>query len=199
MTPDDWRTPDDWTLDGLALETEHTLAEWWPTPWALPPNLRLAMGLRSHALALHGSLRAVVDAVLSVHRPDRDDDSAACVECSDDTMRSWPCATVNALDVALQPPMAPDDAARLLATAVRVIGTPPDEAQQARDALVRVTAERDDMRDAVLAIHRDDGDGHCDRCIEYADNGRRLLLTWPCPTARAVTPPAPAPDQPTGG
>jgi hypothetical protein len=177
---------DDWTLDGLAQETERAAAGWgapYPVPYALPPNLRLAMGLRSHALALHGSLRAVVDAVLSVHRPDRDDDSAACVECSDDTMRSWPCATVNALDVA----------ARLLATAVRVIGTPPDEAQQACDALVRVTAERDDMRDAVLALHRDDGHGECVECgVETDGHG----IPWPCPTAQAVGAQAPAPGSP---
>lgn len=194
-------TADDWTLDGLALETEHALVDWRVPPYAVPPNLRLAMGLRSHALALHGSLRAVVAAVLAVHRPDRDDDSAACVECTDERQVSWPCATVNALDVALQPPMAPDDAARLLATAVRVIGTPVDEAQQARDALVRLTVERDEMRDAVLAIHRprtgdDPGDAQCQGCLDV-DPG--AWAPWPCPTARAVTPPAPAPDQPAGG
>lgn len=201
-------TTDDWTLDGLALETKQTLAGWWapyyPVPYALPPNLRLAMGLRSHALALQGSLRAVVQAVLSVHRPSQEDDpryDPHCVGCweagGEDGAPSWPCPTVDALDAALQPPLAPEQAAALLATAVRVLGPQVDEAQQARDALVRVTAERDEMRDAVravLAIHRarrgddPDEDAQCQGCLDV-DPG--AWAPWPCPTARAVTPVSP--------
>lgn len=34
--------------------------------------------------------------------------------------------------------------------------------------------------DAVLALHEDDGDGHCTTCVEL------LPAYWPCPTVRAA-------------